>query len=674
MAGVYVFSRQFGFVYANPKVPKRPQPAPAVSLQPVTFNFIVNSTIEAGRTPAQHHRMNRKEEVLQDVVIKFAGDSGDGMQLTGSQFTNNTALMGIDLATFPDFPAEIRAPQGTLPGVSGYQLRFSSDQVFTPGDECDVLVAMNAAALKANLKGLKKGGKIIANTDGFDTKNLRLANYPESVNPLEDDSLANYTVIKMDVTKMTREALKDFTMGTKEKDRAKNMFVLGFLYWMYNRNMESTLQFFKDKFGKKPEIFESNVKVLQAGYHFGDTTETFTTTYRVEKAKMPAGVYRSVMGNQALAYGLIAAARKSGLPLFLGSYPITPASDILHELSRHKSFGVRTFQAEDEIAAITSAIGAAYGGALGVTTTSGPGMALKAEAMGLAAMLEIPLLICNIQRGGPSTGLPTKTEQSDLLQAYYGRNGECPMPVVSASTPSDCFDAVYEAVRIAVQHMTPVIFLSDGYIANGAEPWKFPKSADLAPIEVKFKTELGPEETTFQPYLRDEKLVRPWAIPGTPGLEHRVGGLEKQNITGNVSYDPENHQLMVKIREEKVARIADHIAPQTLDSGPEKGDMLVLGWGSTYGAIKSAAAELQKEGYAVSHAHLRHLRPFPANLGEILRSFKHVLIPEINNGQLIRIIRDQYLVNAVGYNKVMGVPITRTELVMKIRELLGSNN
>jgi len=476
--------------------------------------------------------MNRKEEVLQDVVIKFAGDSGDGMQLTGSQFTNNTALLGIDLATFPDFPAEIRAPQGTLPGVSGYQLRFSSDKVYTPGDECDVLVAMNAAALKSNLRALKKGGKIIVNLEGFDSKNLRLANYPEGINPLEDNSLDNYTVIKIDVTKMTREALKEFTMGTKEKDRAKNMFVLGFLYWMYNRNMESTLKFLKDKFGKKPEIFESNAKVLQAGYHFGDTTEEFTTTYRVEKAKMDPGVYRSIMGNQALAYGLIAASRKSGLPLFLGSYPITPASDILHELSRHKAFGVRTFQAEDEIAGITSAIGAAYGGALGVTTTSGPGLALKAEAMGLAVMLEIPLLICDIQRGGPSTGLPTKTEQSDLLQAYYGRNGECPMPVVAASTPSDCFGAVYEAVRIAVQHMTPVIFLSDGYIANGAEPWKFPNSADLPPIEVKFKTELGEDEKTFQPYLRDEKLTRPWAIPGTPGLEHRIGGLEKQNITG----------------------------------------------------------------------------------------------------------------------------------------------
>ena len=618
--------------------------------------------------------MNRKEETLRDVVIKFAGDSGDGMQLTGSQFTNNTALMGIDLATFPDFPAEIRAPQGTLPGVSGYQLRFSSDKVFTPGDECDVLVAMNAAALKANLKNLKKGGKIIANTEGFDTKNLRLANYPEGVHPLEDHSLDNYTVFPMDVTKMTREALKDITLGTKEKDRAKNMFVLGFLYWMYNRDMDNTIQFLKDKFGKKPEILQSNIKALQAGYNYGDTTETFTTTYRVERAKMAPGVYRSIMGNQALAYGLIAASQKSGLPLFLGSYPITPASDILHELSRHKAFGVRTFQAEDEIAGITSAIGAAYGGSLGVTTTSGPGMALKAEAMGLAVMLEIPLLICDIQRGGPSTGLPTKTEQSDLLQAYYGRNGECPMPIVSASTPSDCFDAVYEAVRIAVQHMTPVIFLSDGYIANGAEPWKFPKSADLPPIEVRFKRELGDGEEKFQPYLRDEKLVRPWAIPGTPGLEHRIGGLEKQNVTGNVSYDPENHQLMVKIREEKVARIADHIPPQHLDSGPDKGDLLVLGWGSTYGAIKSAVTELQQQGYAVSHAHLRHLRPFPANLGEMLRNFKQVLIPEINNGQLIKIIRDQYFVDAKGYQKIMGVPITKTELVMKIRELLGGMN
>lgn len=618
--------------------------------------------------------MNRKEEVLHDVVIKFAGDSGDGMQLTGSQFTNNTALLGIDLATFPDFPAEIRAPQGTLPGVSGYQLRFSSDRVYTPGDECDVLVAMNAAALKTNLKSLKKGGKIIANTDGFDSKNLRLANYPEGINPLEDNSLSNYEVIKMDVTKMTREALKDITMGTKEKDRAKNMFVLGFLYWMYNREMENTINFIRDKFGKKPEIYESNVKALQAGYNFGDTTETFTTTYRVEKAKMESGVYRSIMGNQALAYGLVAASQKSGLPLFLGSYPITPASDILHELSKHKAFGVRTFQAEDEIAAITSAIGASYGGSLGVTTTSGPGMALKAEAMGLAVMLEIPLIVCNIQRGGPSTGLPTKTEQSDLLQAYYGRNGECPMPVISASTPSDCFAAIYEAVRISVQHMTPVIFLSDGYIANGAEPWKFPKADDLLPITFEFKTQLGHEEEKFQPYLRDEKLVRPWAIPGTAGLEHRIGGLEKQNITGNVNYEPENHQLMVKIRQEKIDKIADYIPEQKIDNGPDKGKILVLGWGSTYGAIKSAVAELLEEGYQISHAHLRYLRPFPKNLGDILKNFESILIPEINNGQLIKIIRDQYLVDAKGYNKIMGVPITKTEMVMKLREMLGGMN
>ena len=618
--------------------------------------------------------MNRKEEILQNVVIKFAGDSGDGMQLTGSQFTNNTAMLGIDLATFPDFPAEIRAPQGTLPGVSGYQLRFSSDKIFTPGDECDVLVAMNAAALKTNLQTLKKGGKIIANIEGFDAKNLRLANYPDGVNPLEDTSLESYDVIKIDVTKMTREALKEFAIGMKEKDRAKNMFILGFLYWMYNRDMENTIQFLKAKFGKKPEILDSNVKALKAGYNYGDTTETFTTTYKVEKAKMDPGVYRSIMGNQAVTFGLIAASQKSGLPLFLGSYPITPASDILHDLSKYKNFGVRTFQAEDEIAGITAAIGASYGGSIGVTTTSGPGMALKAEAMGLAVMLEIPLLICDIQRGGPSTGLPTKTEQSDLLQAYYGRNGECPMPVISASTPSDCFDAVYEAVRIALHHMTPVIFLSDGYIANGAEPWKFPKSEDLPQIVVKFKTELGHGEDKFQPYLRDEKLVRPWAIPGTPGLEHRIGGIEKQNITGNVSYDPENHQLMVKIRQEKVDKIADHIPLQKLDSGPEKGDLLVLGWGSTYGAIKSAAAELQLEGYKVSHAHLRYLRPFPKNLGDLLKSFDKVLIPEINNGQLIKIIRDQYFIDAKGYNKIMGIPITKTEMVMKLREMLGSNN
>lgn len=618
--------------------------------------------------------MNRTEEIRQDVVIKFAGDSGDGMQLTGSQFTNNTALMGIDLATFPDFPAEIRAPQGTIPGVSGFQLRFSSEPIFTPGDECDVLVAMNAAALKTNLKSLKKGGKILANTDGFDLKNLRLANYAEGVNPLEDGSLGNYEVIRMDVTKMTREALKDIAMGTKEKDRAKNMFVLGFLYWMYNRDMEYTIKFLKDKFGKKPEILESNIKALQAGYNYGDTTETFTTRYKVEKAKMPAGEYRSIMGNQALALGLVAASQMSGLKIFLGTYPITPASDILHELSKYKSFGIRTFQAEDEIAGISSAIGASYGGSLGVTSTSGPGMALKTEAMGLAVMLEIPLVICNVQRGGPSTGLPTKTEQSDLLQAYYGRNGECPMPVIAASTPSDCFDATYEAVRIAVEHMTPVILLSDGYIANGSEPWKFPQSAILPPIKTEFKKELQEGEEKFQPYLRDEKLVRPWAIPGTPGFEHRIGGLEKQNVTGNVSYDPENHQLMVKIRQEKVDRIADYIPLQTIDTGDDQGKVLILGWGSTYGAIKSAVLELRGQGHSVSHAHLRYLRPFPKNLGEILRNFEYILVPEINNGQLIKIIRDQYLVDAKPFNKIMGIPITKTELVMKVKEFFGSNN
>jgi 2-oxoglutarate ferredoxin oxidoreductase subunit alpha len=615
---------------------------------------------------------NTSIQQIEDVVIKFAGDSGDGMQLTGSQFSNNTALIGNDLSTFPDFPAEIRAPQGTLPGVSGFQLHFSSNRIFTPGDACDVLVAMNAAALKANLKGLKKGGIIIANTDGFDAKNLRLANYPEGINPLEDGSLADYQLHTMDVTKMTREALKDINMGMKEKDRAKNMFVLGFLYWLYNRNMESTENFLKEKFGKKPDILDSNLKVLHAGYNFGDTVEaSFSTRFHVEKARMESGTYRSITGNTALAYGLIAASQKANLPLFLGTYPITPASDILHELSRYKNFGIRTFQAEDEIAGITSAIGASYGGHMGVTTTSGPGMALKGEAMGLAVMLEIPLLIVDIQRGGPSTGLPTKTEQSDLLQAYYGRNGECPMPIVSASTPSDCFSAIYEAFRISVKHMTPVIFLSDGYIANGSEPWRFPKSADLEPIEVKFKTGLAEGEDQFLPYHRDENLVRPWAVPGTPGLEHRIGGLEKQNITGNVSYDPENHQLMVKIRQEKVDRIADHIPHQQIEVGPDTGKVLVLGWGSTYGAIKSAVLDLLAEGHQVAHAHIRYMRPFPKNLGDILHSFDKVLIPEINNGQLIKIIRDQYLIDAAGYNKIMGVPITRGELVTKIREMLA---
>lgn len=611
-----------------------------------------------------------KEEILKDVVIKFAGDSGDGMQLTGDQFTNNTALMGIDLATFPDFPAEIRAPIGTIPGVSGFQLRFSSDRIFTPGDSCDVLVAMNAAALKTNLKVLKKSGKIIVNVDGFDAKNLRLANYPDGINPLENGTLDEFEVIKIDVTKITREALKDFAMGTKEKDRAKNMFVLGFLYWMYNRTLDNTIRFLKAKFASRPEILESNLKVLQAGYNYGNTTETFTTRYSVAKAKMETGTYRSIRGNQAVALGLIAAAQKSGLQLFLGTYPITPASDILHELSKHKNFGIKTFQAEDEIAAISSVIGASYGGSLGVTTTSGPGMALKTEAMGLAVMLEIPLLICDIQRGGPSTGLPTKTEQSDLLQACYGRNGESPMPVIAAATPSDCFETVYEAVRIAVQHMTPVIFLSDGYIANGAEPWKFPVSESLPEIKVNFKRELAENEEVFQPYLRDEKEVRTWAVPGYAGLEHRVGGLEKENITGNVSYDSTNHQLMVKIRQAKIDKIAFDIPLQEIDNGPGKGKVLIIGWGSTYGAIKSAVLELLSEGELVSNIHLRYLRPFPQNLAEIIKNFDHILIPELNNGQLIKIIRDEFLVDAKGLNKIMGIPFAKQEIIDVVKGLI----
>ena len=616
--------------------------------------------------------MHMQEEiVLQDVVIKFAGDSGDGMQLTGQQFTNNTALLGIDLATFPDFPAEIRAPIGTLPGVSGFQIHFSSNPVYTPGDTCDVLVAMNAAALKVNLKGLKKGGKIIANLEGFDAKNLRLAAYPEGINPLEDGSLDGYELTKVDITKLTREALKSNTdLGTKERDRAKNMFVLGLIYWLYNRNLDNTIDFLEEKFGKKENILKSNIDVLKAGYYYGETAELFNARYKVEKSKMEPGTYRSIMGNQALSMGLIAASQKSGLPLFLGSYPITPASDILHELSKYKNFGIKTFQAEDEIAGITAAIGASYGGSIGLTTTSGPGMALKTEAIGLATMLEIPLLIINIQRGGPSTGLPTKTEQSDLMQAYYGRNGEAPIPVLAASTPSDCFFMAFEAVKIALQHMTPVILLSDGYIANGAEPWKFPAAADLPAIEVKFKTSLAEGEEKFLPYKRDEKLARPWAIPGTAGLEHRIGGIEKQHETGNVSYDPENHEFMVKMRQAKVDKIADYIPLQTIDSGADSGKVLVLGWGSTYGTIKSAVLQLQSQGKSVSHAHIKYMRPFPKNLGAILAGFETILIPEINNGQLIKIIRDHYLVDAKAYNKIMGIPITKLELVTAIESYL----
>ncbi len=613
--------------------------------------------------------MEHQNEELNHVIIKFAGDSGDGMQLTGTQFTNTAALFGNDLSTFPDFPAEIRAPQGTLAGVSGYQLHFGSVEIFTPGDFCDVLVVMNAAALKANLSFLKKGGTVIANTDGFDPKNLRLANIAEGKNPLEDSTLDNYRLIRIDVTKMTRAALAESPLGVKEIDRAKNMFVLGFLYWMYNRELDHTLKFLKEKFEKKPDILDANVKVLKAGYHFAETREEVTTRYSIGPAKIAPGIYRNIMGNQATALGLIAASQKSGLPLFYGTYPITPASDILHELSKQKNFGVKTFQAEDEIAAICSAIGASFGGSLAVTASSGPGIALKAEAMGLALMLEIPLVIINVQRGGPSTGLPTKTEQSDLMQAFYGRNGEAPIPVLAAATPSDCFHMVYEACRIAVGFMTPVILLTDGYIANGAEPWMFPKSADLQEIKVQFAKEKSSDEK-FLPYKRDEKLSRPWAIPGTKGLEHRIGGIEKQHETGNISYDAKNHEFMVRMRDAKVEKVADYIPDQKIEVGTEKGKLLILGWGSTFGAIKSAVLTARAKGYDVSHAHLRYIKPFPKNLGELLYNYEHVLIPEMNTGQLIKIIRDKFLVPAHGLNKIQGMPFAAEEIYNKIEEML----
>jgi 2-oxoglutarate ferredoxin oxidoreductase subunit alpha len=607
--------------------------------------------------------MEKTVEEKQNVVIKFAGDSGDGMQLVGTQFTNNTASVGHDLGTFPDFPAEIRAPQGTLPGVSGFQIHFGSTEIYTPGDHFDVLVAMNAAALKSNLEFVKPGGILILNTAGFDARNLKLSGY--EVNPLDDDQLSKYLTYKIDITKLTREALLESEIGTRDKDRSKNMFVLGFIYWLYNRSTESTISFIERKFKGNSAIKEANIKALKSGYYYGDITEAFSSRFKVKPAKMKPGTYRSITGNPALALGLISAAQKTGLQLFYGTYPITPASDVLHELARRKNFGVKTFQAEDEIAGICTAIGAAFGGNIGVTGTSGPGLALKTEAIGLAGMLELPLVILNIQRAGPSTGLPTKTEQSDLLQAVYGRNGECPVPVLAASTPASCFDVAYKAVKIAIEHMTPVLLLSDGYIANGAEPWKFPKSADLEPINVSILKSNDSKEK-FMPYLRDGKLVRSWAVPGTEGLEHRIGGLEKEDITGNVSYDPENHQKMVLLREEKVEKIAEYLPEQTVDSGDDSGKVLVLGWGSTYGSIKSAVADLLEEGYKVSHAHLTIIRPFPRNLAAILKRFDKVLVPEINNGQLIRLIRDKFLVDAIAFNKIKGSPITKQELKTEI--------
>ena len=608
--------------------------------------------------------MAKNTQNLDEVTIRFAGDSGDGMQLTGTQFTNTTALLGNDLSTLPDYPAEIRAPQGTLFGVSGFQIHFGSLEINTPGDQCDVLVAMNAAALKVNLGSLVDGGAIIVNTDGFSDKNLKLAGYPS--NPLKDPAIQKYTLYEVDITKLTSLALQDMNLSSKIVDRSKNFFALGMMYWMYNRPLEPTIEWIKKKFSAKPDIMESNIRVLKAGWNYGETTEIFKVRYEVGPAKLTPGKYRNITGNQATAWGFIAAAKRAHLDLFLGSYPITPASDILHELSMYKSYGVKTFQAEDEIAGVTSAIGASFGGSLAITTTSGPGVALKTEALGLAVMVELPVVVINVQRGGPSTGLPTKTEQADLLQALYGRNGEAPIPIVAASTPGNCFYAAIEASRIALKYMTPVFLMTDGYLANGSEPWMIPKSADLPDLTVKFRT----EAEGFMPYLRDEKtLARPWAIPGTPGLEHRIGGLEKQHLTGNVSYDPANHEYMVRLRAEKVERIADDI-PTAKVEGDAKGDLLVVGWGGTYGAIKSAVTKMRAEGHSVSHLHLTHLNPMPKNTGEILYNFKNVLVPELNMGQLVKVLRSKYLVPAVGLNKIQGLPFKSVEIEKKIVEIL----
>ncbi|HKP48292.1 MAG TPA: 2-oxoacid:acceptor oxidoreductase subunit alpha [Pyrinomonadaceae bacterium] len=602
---------------------------------------------------------------VETVTIRFAGDSGDGMQLTGTQFTNTSAVVGNDISTLPDFPAEIRAPAGSLPGVSGFQLNFSSQDIKTPGDQPNVLVAMNPAALKVNLPDLEDGGTLIINTDGFTPENLKYANYAS--NPLEDGSLAGYRVHKLPVTTLNMNALKgNVTLSRKEIDRCKNFFALGVLYWLYDRPLENTLHWITSKFGKNPELAKANEISLRTGYNFADTTEVFTTHYTIKKAKIAPGKYRKITGNEATAIGFVAASQLANRPLFYGSYPITPASDILHELARHKSFGVKTFQAEDEIAAVCSAIGASFAGQIGLTGTSGPGVALKQEAIGLAVMTELPLVIVNVQRGGPSTGLPTKTEQADLFQAVWGRNGECPAIVVAPATPADCFHMAIESVRLAFKYMTPVFYLSDGYLANGAEPWAIPEINDLPKIEVKFAT----DPATFMPYARDpETLARPYAIPGTPGLEHRIGGIEKQHITGNVNYDPENHHLMVKLRQEKIDRAANDV-PLVEVFGEQTGKVLVLGWGSTYGSISSAVEKLQSEGKAVSAAHLRYLNPFPKNLGEIIAGFETVIVPEMNLGQLCTMIRAKYLVDAVAFSKVKGRPFQIREIVRKVEEYL----
>jgi 2-oxoglutarate ferredoxin oxidoreductase subunit alpha len=607
-------------------------------------------------------------EKLDDVVVRFAGDSGDGMQLTGNQFSRTSAIVGNDLATLPEFPAEIRAPAGTLAGVSAFQVRIADFDIHTPGDAPDVLVAMNAAALKKSLPDLKPNGVLIVNTDEFTERNLKRAGYQS--NPLEDGTLDGYRVREVQLTTQTRRTLEDSGLDTKSQDRCKNFFALGMIYWLFSRPLDTTIGWLEKKFKARPEIAEANIKVLKAGWNLADITEIFKTQYSIEPARLEAGTYRNVMGNPGLGLGLVAASRRSGLPLFLGSYPITPASDILHQLSAYKHFGVTTFQAEDEIAAVCAAIGAAFGGALAVTSTSGPGLALKSEAINLALMVELPLVIIDVQRAGPSTGMPTSTEQSDLLQAMFGRNGESPVPIIAASAPRDCFETAIEACRIAIRYMVPVVLLSDGYIANGSEPWRLPRIEDLPDL----RTDFHARAEGFQPYQRDEKtLARPWAIPGTAGLEHRIGGLEKENLSGNVSYDAANHQLMTDLRAEKVARIADSI-PELEVVGPREGRVLVLGWGSSRGAITGAVNQLQAEGESVARAHLRHLNPLPKNLGEVLSRYEHVLVPEMNMGQLALLLRARFLIDVKSLCKVQGKPFFRSEIHDKVMELLGGTD
>jgi 2-oxoglutarate ferredoxin oxidoreductase subunit alpha len=609
--------------------------------------------------------MAKTVERISQVIIRFAGDSGDGMQLTGARFTSETAVLGNDLSTLPDFPAEIRAPAGSLPGVSGFQIHFADHDILTPGDRPNVLVAMNPAALRTNLTDLPRGGTLILNSDAFSDKNLDKAGYAS--NPLEDGSLADYQVHAIPLTTMTLEAVKDVGVTSREAERAKNMFALGLMSWLYTRPTETTIDEIQRKFVKRPEIADANIRAFQAGYAFGETTEAFAVQYEVAPARMAPGVYRNVTGNQALALGLVAASVKSGLPLFLGAYPITPASGILEELAGYKHFGVRTFQAEDEIAAVGAALGASFGGSLAISTSSGPGIVLKQETIGLAVTLELPLVILDIQRAGPATGMPTKPEQGDLLNVMFGRNSESPVPVVAAATPGDCFDATLEACRIAVAYRTPVFMLSDAYLANGSEPWLIPDPDSIPEIAVEFADEPN-QDGAFMPYLRDpDTLARPWALPGTPGLEHRIGGLEKADVTGNVSYDPDNHDYMVRIRAQKVAGIE---VPDLEVDHTEGAKLLVLGWGGTYGPITSAVRRIRKGGGKVAQAHLRHLNPFPRNLGDVLRSYDHVLIPEMNLGQLLKLIRAEFLVDAVGYNQVRGLPFTSSELAAAMEAML----